>query len=106
VTETITNLINQVIKRQQEILQIIIGCNCSETTEPTPVDQTTAAATTTTTAAPVFAAKGNFVKPDVNAPVDTRIPTVVPVVSVIPYDQGKVTYVEDKISIVEGVKTQ
>jgi hypothetical protein len=89
-----------VIKRQQEILQIIIGCNCSETTEPTPVD-----VTTTTTAAPAFAAKGNFVKPgvNVNVPVDTRIPTVAPAVSVKPFDQGKVTYVEDKISIIDGV---
>jgi hypothetical protein len=75
VTETITNLINQVIKRQQEILQIIIGCNCSETTEPTPVDQTTAAAATTTKVPPVFAAKGNFVKPSVEVPFGTRIPT-------------------------------
>lgn len=87
------------IKRQQEILQIIIGCNCSETTEATPVE-------TTTTTAPAFAAKGNFVKPDVNVPVDTRIPTAVPVVSVKPFDQGKVTYVEDKISIVDGVWIQ
>lgn len=80
VTETITNLINQVIKRQQEILQIIIGCNCSETTEA-PAQTTTTAAPTTTTVAPVFAAKGDFIKP---------------------YDQDKVTYVENKTPVVEA----
>lgn len=90
-TETITNLINQVIKRQQEILQIIIGCNCVETT-------------TTTTAAPAVAAKVNFVKPTVEIPFGTRYPTTYkPIVpEVKPFVQDKTTLFKETVPGVEN----
>jgi hypothetical protein len=69
-------LINQVIKRQQEILQIIIGCNCSEASTTT-----TTAAPDTTTVAPAFA-RGDYDEA---------------------YDLDKVSFVEQKIPVVEGV---
>ncbi|XP_059482520.1 uncharacterized protein LOC132200805 [Neocloeon triangulifer] len=92
ITETITSLLNQVIKRQQEILQMIIGCNCMTSTTAAPA--TTAAPTTAapTTAAPVVRADDTLKAPIklpiklpeiINGAIDILKP-VVPAVDKIP----------------------
>jgi hypothetical protein len=68
-TETLTNLITEVIKRQQEILQMIVGCNCGEPIEEVPV---------VTTVTPPVALKLNRAAPNVDIPFGTRLPTIIP----------------------------
>jgi hypothetical protein len=72
-TETLTNLITEVIKRQQEILQMIVGCNCGEPIEEVPV---------VTTVAPAVALKLNRAAPSVDIPFGTRLTTIIPSVDI------------------------